>query len=532
LSASPSQAGTAGESAVAHERTQRLNGAVADPSAPDSHGWSDGAQATTPEAGPSRSGRSRPVGVFGNTRLRLVVAVFVLLAFAGLAEVVIVGAAGSRNLLARIEHALEQEIDEVSRLLEDGRDPATGQAFASVDRALDLALVRNVPSNQEAFLTFVDGDLHGSAMDRYPHATFPPEVVAEWAAFSVADGASAARQASGTFDEHGVEAHWAAVRTEMNGQVGAFVVVIDPEMEQEQVVTLQRGLRNVSLFVLAITTVVAWFIAGAVLRPVRELTETARSISSPRRTERLEPMGSAEAVEMARTFNAMLDRIEVYSDSQLEFLRAAGHELRTPLNVVTGHLEVLGGEEDLRRTLPVVLDELHRMGQIVREIESLAAAVRSDFLTPRPVDLAELTDQLFVKLTGLGPRVWLVDECAHGMVVADRYRLTEAVLNLADNALAHTEDDEEIAIGSQLVGTHEYELWIRDSGVGIPLDEQQRIFERFVRGGVSRLRYRGAGLGLAVARAIAEAHGGDIRVESRPREGARFILRLPREPTP
>jgi two-component system, OmpR family, sensor kinase len=471
----------------------------------------------------------QPTGVLRSTRLRLGVALFVLLLAGAILESVLVGTTGELQLEAAVERALGQEIDEALRLLEDGRDPQTGRPFDRLERALDLYLARNVPSEQEAFVTFVDGDLHAAVLDRYVREDLPAPVLDTLAAFSAADGPPGG-QLAGTFDQDGVEAHYQAVRVGLQDEQGAFAVIIAPEIELAQIASLQRLLRGVSLLVLLLITLCGWFLAGAVLKPVRELTEAARSISSPRELESITPTGSPEAVEMVRTFNEMLDRIAAYGDSQLEFLRAAGHELRTPLTVVTGHLEVLGDEEDRRQTMPLVLEELYRMAEIVREIESLAASIRPDFLSLSEVDLGELTDRLHLKASVLAPRRWDVEEAAQVTVTADPHRLTEAVLNLADNAVAHTQEGDEIVIGSRLDPPY-FLLWVRDSGVGIEPAEQERIFEQFVRGAGSSRRYRGAGLGLAVVRAIARAHGGDVFVESRPGEGARFTLRLPVEPT-
>ena len=99
-------------------------------------------------------------------------------------------------------------------------------------------------------------------------------------------------------------------------------------------------------------------------------------------------------------------------------------------------------------------------------------------------------------------------------------------MSLAQNAVAHTGDGDEIGIGTSVNGS-EAAIWVRDTGTGIPAAEQRRIFSRFARGAHSRGRYEGSGLGLAIVRAIAEAHGGRVRVTSRPGAGARFELVLP-----
>jgi two-component system, OmpR family, sensor kinase len=113
------------------------------------------------------------------------------------------------------------------------------------------------------------------------------------------------------------------------------------------------------------------------------------------------------------------------------------------------------------------------------------------------------------------------------VIVADRHRLTEAVMNLAHNAVQHTRDQDAIAIGTAL-NDSEIRLWVRDTGFGVSESDQARIFERFTRGRDAHRRYRGGGLGLSIVRAIAEAHGGRVELESRLGEGSTFTMVLPR----
>ena len=113
--------------------------------------------------------------------------------------------------------------------------------------------------------------------------------------------------------------------------------------------------------------------------------------------------------------------------------------------------------------------------------------------------------------------------------IPDRYRLTEAVMNLAHNAVQYTYADDVIAIGSDLAGG-EWRLWVRDTGTGIAAADQERIFERFARGSTSGREHRGSGLGLALVEAIAEGHGGRVDLVSRLGEGSTFTIVLPVRP--
>jgi len=155
----------------------------------------------------------------------------------------------------------------------------------------------------------------------------------------------------------------------------------------------------------------------------------------------------------------------------------------------------------------------------------LAQADEPHFLELGPVNVADLTSELERKASALGRRKWRIEASGRGIIVADRYRLTQAVVELAQNAVQHTEEDAEITLGSS-VAPGEARFWVRDSGPGIPPEDQERIFDRFVRGS-NGTRAGGAGLGLAIVRAIAAAHEGRVEVESSPEGGSTFTIAVP-----
>jgi signal transduction histidine kinase len=135
---------------------------------------------------------------------------------------------------------------------------------------------------------------------------------------------------------------------------------------------------------------------------------------------------------------------------------------------------------------------------------------------------------MVAKARGLGDRDWRLDRTVRRSIVADRQRITQAVMNLVENAVSHTEPGDEIAIGSDVSG-HEALIWVRDSGPGIAPADQRRVFDRFARGRHSRKRREGSGLGLAIVKAIAEAHGGRVELDTRLGAGTRFTVVLPVE---
>jgi two-component system, OmpR family, sensor kinase len=311
---------------------------------------------------------------------------------------------------------------------------------------------------------------------------------------------------------------------------GVFVVAVNLGQERDEVVEAVQTAAGVSIGVLLIASALAWVIAGRVLAPLRTLRTTAQTITESDLTQRLDVHGDDEIAELGRTFNAMLDRLEAAFASQRAFVSDAGHELRTPITIVRGHLELLGDDPlEREETVALVTDELDRMARFVEDLLLLAKAEQADFLHVAPLDLDVLTDELYNKAKALADRDWRLSGSGTGRLNADRQRLTQAVMQLAQNAAEHTRDGDRISLGSAIHNGVAM-LWVADSGPGIPADEREEIFERFHRGGVGPRRSDGAGLGLSIVRAIAEAHGGRVDLDSDEGAGATFTLILPTEP--
>ena len=466
-------------------------------------------------------------GAARSARTRILASYVILLAV-----VAVLGILALRQvLLVRLEDqvndALDQEARELDRLIVDGRDPATGEQFRNLDSLFDVYFARNVPSEDEALLAYVDGELHRSSVSRYPLDRLPAETLAEWEALS-SELPPEGDSATGSYDTDLGTGYFRASRILFTGDTGAFIVTILPDEERDEIAAIQTIGIAATLAALFIASAIAWLITDRVLAPVRSLTEAARSITQSDLTRRIDVHGTGEAAEMSTSFNAMLDRIEAVFRGQRAFVQDASHELRDPLTIVRGHLELLGDDPDEQeKTIAIVQDEVDRMGRIVDDLQLLADSEQPDFLQAENIDLASFTQELLAKASALGQRHWNLDSIGEGKILADRHRLTEAVMNLAHNAVKHTANDETISIGSTLVG-EEVRISVRDSGTGISLADQTRIFDRFTRGTGAHRRYRGSGLGLAIVKAIAEAHGGVVKLESRPGEGASFIIIIPR----
>jgi two-component system, OmpR family, sensor kinase len=470
-----------------------------------------------------RAGRLRRR--LASARWRIVGWYVVLLALALLASLLVVRSLLVERVEAQIDADLAQEVDEL-RALAAGVDPADGEPFAErVDRLFDVFLSRNIPAPNETMIAFVDGRPYLRSVDQPPlRLDRDPELVARWADLAEP------QRGHVTTDEVG-RVDYLAVPLLLEGDVsGVFVVAAFTELAMADVDEIVRLSAMVGAGALLFGLVLAWSVSSRVLAPVRELTDTARAITDTDLSRRIEVPGDDEVGHLAETFNGMLDRLESAFTTQREFIDDAGHELRTPITIVRGHLELLEDDPAERaETLALVMDELDRMHRMVEDLLLLAKAQQPDFLRLAVVDLAELTAEVHAKARAIAPRGWRLAATDRTQVVLDRQRVTQALVQLAQNAVAHAGEGATITIGSAVRGGRTH-LWVADDGPGLPAGaDRDRLFARFSRG-QGGPRSEGAGLGLAIVRAIAEAHGGTVAVDSIAGAGATFTLVLPLDP--
>jgi two-component system, OmpR family, sensor kinase len=460
-------------------------------------------------------------------RARLLAVYVVLLVLAAVLSTLAIRAILVVSLNERVENALENESREIDRHVTAGRNPVTGQAFPTLEALFDSYFAQHVPDNDEAVLTFINGELHRSNMDYFPLEEIPAPYLASWAVFSAGppdDGLA------GELETSLGDGRFQTVHVTLGEETGAFAAAILPAGELKEIGEVQRYGIGVTLGVLLLASAAAWLIVGRSLAPVRDIAATAWSISESDLTRRVDVRGSDEAAAMAQSFNSMLDRLETSFRGQQEFIQDAGHELRRPLTVCRGHLAFIGDDPDEQHvTVALALDELDRMGRTVDELQLLAELEQPNFIRPETFELGAFTQDLLAGARVLAPRKWLFEQGEDGQLLADRFRLTQAVMNLVQNAVQHTAPDDFVTIGSS-ASDGEARIWVRDTGPGILLSDRERIFERFTRGRSTYRENPGSGLGLAIVRRIAEAHGGRVELESRLGVGSTFTVVLPLSP--
>ncbi|GAB3499177.1 sensor histidine kinase [Nocardiopsis coralliicola] len=321
------------------------------------------------------------------------------------------------------------------------------------------------------------------------------------------------------------------VDTPDQGPVIVYAAVVDSE--RAQAVWISAGIAALGGVTLAAFGALVWWSTGRTLRPVERIRSELERLSTSDLRQRLTvPATGDEIDDLARTANTTLDRMQAALDRQRAFVSDASHELRTPIAGMRTRVEVeisepeLGGEE-ARRALRGVLSDVDRLEQLVDDLLALAR-LESDRSESVPVDLAELARN------GAGAVPWphpVQTDLAGGAVVdGNPVALERLLTNLIANAERHARGRVRGTVArTPAKDGGEAVLEVHDDGAGIPVEQRERIFERFARLAESRRRDPGgSGLGLAISRGVAEAHGGTLTAGESPLlGGAVLVLRLP-----
>lgn len=453
-----------------------------------------------------------------SVRQRITTAVAVLTAASLTVVGLVVFILEAQRIDRAIDAAIIQEIREFRALASSGLDPDTREPLASPDRLLTLFLERSYNEPHEILWGFptegrpsYTGDTNRDLERSAEFAALIEQHRAEGGLYTITvEGRQYRVGVQGVGDE---------------SPDAAFVVTHDISASRAELRGLLTTHAIVSIIVLLIVSSLASILAGRLLRPVRVLSDTAQRISDGDLSRRIDVSGNDDLTDLQETFNAMLDRLEQAFATQRQLLDDAGHELRTPLTVLRGHLDVLdvNDPEDVAATRELLVDESDRMSRLVEDLLMLAKARRPDFVQPTLTDLSQLLGDVRAKAQALGDRTWKLDAAPDLEVELDGQRMTQALLQLIDNAVKHTGPGDVIGVGAARVDRY-LTFWVRDSGPGVSPEDREAIFERFHRG--LDVDDGGFGLGLSIVQAIAHAHGGTVSVDDGT-TGATFRIKIP-----
>jgi len=455
----------------------------------------------------------------------------VLLTFSGAVYALL-----ARALHSRVDAALEALIDVAAVSLT--HDAAEGQSPQDAANST----VAELSTRQQA-LAIYDSHLEPLAVrpiDDDVSSPAPPRdrpILDRRARFSTVEGGKRRRHPIRT----------AVRRVEIQPAGTTYIVLGSQSLEavQDELASLRRILLWSVPIALGLAAIGGWTLARRSLSPVVSMADQARRIGAASLDQRLAVSNPRDELgRLALAFNELLDRLSRSFDQQRQFMADASHELRTPLMAIRSAADVTlqreqREEDEYRAALALVARQGRRLGRIVDDMFTLSRAdtghaplrKQTFYLDELLAEIAHAGSQI-----GSARRVAVtVDAFGETPFYGDEELLRRMLTNLVDNAIRYSPADETVTVSLARDERH-YRISIRDRGPGVPSAAQPHIFDRFYRADAARTFDRsdgGAGLGLAISRWIAEAHGGSIRLEDSSERGSTFVAVLPAsEPPP
>jgi heavy metal sensor kinase len=336
---------------------------------------------------------------------------------------------------------------------------------------------------------------------------------------------------------------WRVLTQRESSAVGDYVILVAGPLEQlrRQQNLLIRVLAAATPLIVLLTAGGFWWVGSSALRPMTIMAAQAEALTVQSAVWRLDAPGAADELgQLARAFNRLLDRLLAASQMQRQFMADASHELRTPVSVIQTATEVTleqptRADWEYREALTIVNEQSTRLGRMVGDMMVLA---RADAGGQRPVLRLVYFDEIVaecvraVSVVAATRQIQLSATLESDVSVnADAGMLRQLVTNLLDNAVRYTPPGGAVTVTVNTDASFAT-ITVSDTGPGIPSADRERVFERFVRLDPARSGTSGAGLGLPIARWIAEQHGGTLIVEPGTAPGCVFIARLPVKRSP
>jgi len=421
-----------------------------------------------------------------------------------------------------IDSHFDREALELSLLAAEGINPETNAPFERAEDVLDLYIARTVPDEHEAMFITVNSEPTARA-----NGDLEIRLEGDESFLDVVNSVTTAT--IGTYESAEGSFRYLVVPIVGVADQGALVGYVSNQEAFEDLRELFSQLTWASLLALVSAGSIGWLVAGGVLRPISKIRESAHKINATNLLTRIEVSEKGgEIAELSMEFNGMLERLESSFKQQQQFVDDAGHELRTPLTIISGHFDLMETQTEpsaREHSVQVIRQEIDRMSRIVKDLQALTKSSQADFIKPSPTRIEDLADSLIVKAEVMGKRVFNEFVTPDVSWNLDEQRITQAVLQLVSNAVKHTVDDDTILI-SLAVQDEVLTISVDDSGAGFPMENRERLTERFVRGNHQAPQPAGAGLGLAVVRAIAEGHGGTLEISDSKLGGGRVAIVL------
>ena len=327
-----------------------------------------------------------------------------------------------------------------------------------------------------------------------------------------------------------------SVNDTVSERVGAVLLVSSVEDIFESVAVIRNTLFLYSLAVALLVMVLVFFTSHRLLTPLRAVLAVVRKMATGQLDLRIKIKGKDEYAILSDSFNNMAKKLEREEKTREEFVSNVSHEIKTPLTAIKVLGESILSQEDVprgvyREFMEDIVGEVNRMTNLTNDLLALVKVDRrEEGLIIAPLNLNRLVGQILKRLSPLAEQkklVLLYEEMRPVEIEADEVKLALAISNIIENGIKYTPRGGTIKVQVDADHQNSY-ISIKDTGIGIPEEEQDKIFNRFYR--VDKTRGRdtgGTGLGLAISRATVLLHKGSIRVESKKNDGALFVLSIP-----
>jgi len=335
--------------------------------------------------------------------------------------------------------------------------------------------------------------------------------------------------------------HMAGMGSMMGGQgpgqgqgLGRFGVM--PQLYADFRAGFNEALLYAALAAAVVAVVISFYLSRSVIAPISAMSFATQRIADGRYDERVQVRGVDELAQLAIRFNQMAEKLNEVESMRRQLIGDVSHELRTPLTAIKGSMEGLmdGVLPATQETYQQIHTEADRLNRLVDDLQELSRVESQAYqLDLRPLEVSTLVQTVTKRLApqAESKRVSLDLDLAPNLprVLADEDRAVQVLTNLTGNALQYTPENGRVTIAAQRMN-NEVRISVRDNGIGIPPEHLPHIFDRFYRADKSRSRRAGggSGIGLTIARALVEAHGGRIWAESAGEgQGSTFTFTLP-----
>jgi two-component system OmpR family sensor kinase len=427
----------------------------------------------------------------------------------------------------RVDLEILQQLNELELLATTGINPNTGEPFENSDALLETFLSRRISNENETMFSTID------SMVTYRSPGSSKLRVDKDAAFLEVVNQTELPTLDTYVSNVGELRYGVYPIIGLDEKMGRLIVVTNLDAELVSTNTLFRNLSLGLLALFTLTGVVVSVIVKRLLLPISELTQQAQRVNKDNFIRQLKfetARVDDEITQLGQEINNMLSRLEASFIDQQRFIDDAGHELRTPLTILKGHIEMMQRDGYSEQSLSIIEDEVNRMTRLVQDLQSLTKATQPNFVQLSSFSADVFIKELQEKAQSIYSNPIEITEYVALQIQGDKQRLTQAMLQLIENAVKYSPASSTITLGMQAQNGNVI-LFVKDLGRGISEDAKAQVFLRFyqVDNTHSPQDVGGVGLGLSIVKAIVDGHRGSIRILDNHPHGTIFEISIPQD---